>query len=148
LIRVLGQVTADKGGELRSHAVVHRSGIPSLFVDDTINDRGNRVSRERPLSGEQLEQDDRQGEQVAASVDLLAADLLRRHVARRAQQRAIVGELRLGRLGQAEVHDLDLGAANVDQVGRLDVAMHDTGVVRVFQGFGDAGDHVHDVGDR
>ena len=73
--------------------------------------------------------------------DGLAADLLRRHVARRAEEGAGLGQIGLGLLhqfGEAEVehlHHLAEHPAVVEEdVGRLDVAVNHAEAVRLLQG--------------
>ena len=79
-----------------------------------------------PLARGQLEQDDADGEDVAAAIDRRAPALLGRHVADLALERA--GErlhFARRRLGDAEVDDLDAAVEADDDVLRRDVAVHD-----------------------
>ena len=70
---------------------------------------------------------------VGALVDLLAEDLLGRHVFWRADHVAGLRELRVAlllRRGDAEVHDLDQALLVDQHVGGLQVAVDDAGLVR------------------
>ena len=75
---------------------------------------------------------------VGAPVDLLALDLLGRHIRGRADDLPGARQLRVagggGELGQAEVDQLRrlavLGVGREQDVGRLEIAMHDAGGVR------------------
>ena len=91
---------------------------------------------ERRTAGEHLVENRAEAEEVGPGVDGFAADLLRRHVAGRADHRPGLG---LGRraagrcrlvarpreLGDAEVEDLDPPVARDEQVVGLQVAMDD-----------------------
>ena len=78
---------------------------------------------------------------VRARVELLGANLLGRHVERRADERAARGHLvellGVAQLGQAEVEHLDhvvpVARARHQQVLRLQIAMHDARLVRLRQ---------------
>src|SRR4029079_1175394 len=85
-----------------------------------------------PPAGEDLEQDQAEGVDVALRRRRLAGQQLRRHVLRRAgERRAAVG----GRGGDPEVGDADVAVAVEHDVGRLEVAVNDAALVRG----GDAG---------
>ena len=76
------------------------------------------------LAGEQLVEHQAERVDVAPDRDLLARQLLRRHVGRRAG--ADLGAVdRLGEAGQPEVGDLGLAAAVDHHVGRLEIAVQD-----------------------
>ena len=112
------------------------------------------VGAERHLAGQALVKEHAQRPDVGAMVQvLLAARLLGRHVERRSEQQAGVGQTiagvpfvaaRLDRLRDAEVDDLDeVGVAALDQVDVLgfDVAVEDPLGVRGAERAGDlAGD--------
>ena len=109
-------------------------------------DRGQGIARraaiEGTLGGEHLVDHAAEREDVARRSGGLAADLLGRHVADRSQEcpRAGHHRRRLGlvaeaddlRARQAEVEHLDVAGRLEENVGGLDVAMHD--VVRVRRG--------------
>ena len=107
-----------------------------------------RVAGKRASPGRHLVQHRAEAERVAACVDGLATDLLRRHVGAGAQQRAlarvhrrrvrvVVGSDRLERLGEAEVQHLGMSAWRHDDVLRLDVAVDDAALVRLVERIGD-----------
>src|SRR6266705_1319260 len=97
---------------------------------------------ERELAGEHLEGDDAQGVEVGAGVEWLAADLLRAHELRGAEDDPGGGELRDGRVGAALLREPEVPphgaiAAPVpydqhDVLG-LHVAVHDLQLVGVVQ---------------
>ena len=71
-------------------------------------------------------------------IDLLAPRLLWGHVSHRADRRAGLRDaLRPRELGQAEVEDLDGAALGDEQVGRLDVPMHDACPMRLGEALPD-----------
>ena len=101
-------------------------------------------------AGGELEQQHPEPEDVGAEVDLLAANLLGRHVSRGAQHRPRRGELRGGRgaglriveTGQTEIHELDAGVLGAGVPGAnhvlgLQVAVQDVALVRGGEGAGD-----------
>ena len=111
---------------------------------------------ERQPAGEQLEQDDAHGVEVAAAVDRIAAALLGRHVVGRAAHDARAGDVgRRGvglQLGQAEVDHLDEVAAAAqrleDDVLGLQIAVHDLEVVRFAERVQHLLQHVDDALER
>ena len=114
----------------------------------SLQDRRHRVARrvalERLLAGEQLVEDRAEGEDVRAVVDRQPADLLGRHVAHRAHDRAglgvaaagarrrarLLGRSRVDALGQAEVEDLDVAVVRHEDVLGLQVPVDDALAVR------------------
>ena len=116
-------------------------------------------AREGVRARGELEQQHPEGEDVGAEVDRLAADLLGRHVARRAHHRPRRGELRgrrgaglgVAEAGQPEVDDLDAGVLdagvpNADHVLGLQVAVKDVALVGGGEGAGDGDRGVEEVG--
>ena len=84
----------------------------------------SRLADEQPLAGEELVEHDADREDVAAPVDRQPAHLLGRHVAELALQDSGLGRRRLaGRLGDAEVDELDLALVADEHVLRRDVAV-------------------------
>ncbi len=80
-----------------------------------------------------------QAEQVAAVIDHLARRLLGRHVGGRADDRAGLGQMGLVAQGpgQAEIEDLDAPSVTFQpEIGRLDVAVDQSSLVRGGQSFG------------
>ena len=128
------------GGMLR----VHLDRRLRLALDVLVHDGHVVAAVVGRLAGEHLIQDDAERVDVGALVDLLAEDLLGRHVFRRADHVAGLGELRVALLlrgGDAEVHDLDQARVVDQHVGGLQVAVDDAGLVR----HGHAGGDVHRV---
>ena len=96
------------------HLVEHRVGVGAL---------------EGEPSSEHLVEHDAEGEEVGPVVDLLALDLLGRHVVGRAEELPLLGEVRAVEPGDAEVGDLHLVVGGDQDVRRLDVAVdHPVGV--------------------
>ena len=105
-----------------------------------IDDR--RLGVERHAAGQQLVEDDADRVQVRAGVDRLALRLLGREVLRRAHDRARLGHVRGAGAGDAEVGDLDAALVVDEHVLRLEVAVHDTALVREARGAQDLQDDV------
>ncbi len=115
----LGQVS-QRGGECIG------AGVGQLADKDFIEHHAQRV-------------------QVGAAIDLLAARLLRAHVARRAHGKSGLGELGtvVQRLGDTEVRQ-HRGAVGAEQnIRRFDVAVHQPLGMRIAQGRGDLADQGH-----
>jgi hypothetical protein len=109
------------------------------------------VVRQRPR--DELVEEDAEGIHVGAEVDLVgvAARLLRAHVGQRSLHGAGLGvqggdDIRVGHPGQTEVEDLDLERAAAtgalrahphQDVGGLEVAMHDAALMRVVDPLAD-----------
>src|SRR5689334_25374488 len=71
-------------------------------------------------------------------VDVLAKDLLRRHVGECAERRAGLREARVvPELRDAEVHDLDAPVQRQEDVVRLDISMDDAPGMRCVQTLSD-----------
>ena len=114
--------------------------VQDLVPDDPLGGAG-----ERQLAGRHLVEHHAEGEKIGASVQRLATNLLRRHVGDRTHRGAGArqGVIRhggrhlglgvrprfRGQLGEAEVEDLHIAALGDEDVGRLDVAMDDPGLV-------------------
>ena len=80
---------------------------------------------------------------VSAVIELLALHLLGGHIRDRSRNHAGLGRYpEAGELGQTKVEDLDDPAFRDEEVGRLDVAMHDSRVVRFAETAGGLG---HDI---
>ncbi len=113
-----------------------------------LENRVHRLDRRRLLegarAGQQLEDQQADGEQIRSLVGEFAADLLRRHVRRRSDHDAGRGdERRLGAVGvgaqhlleaahvrEAEVENLDPAVGGDEHVVRLEIAMADAALVR------------------
>ena len=124
--------------------------------DDVLEDLAEVVRLGGEDAGEAAVEDEAEGPDVGARVDVLLAErLLRRHVMRRAQQRAGRGEragrgrvsLGRGELGDAEIEHLDArtlarARAREEDVGGLEVAVDDAEGV----GGADRADHGQEDG--
>jgi hypothetical protein len=90
------------------------------------DDARDRPSLEGRAAGENLVEDATRSEDVRASVNAFAANLLRRHVARRSGDQLIERAVfALGWLSQAEIGDLDAILCVNHDVAGLDITMHD-----------------------
>jgi hypothetical protein len=117
-------------------ASAHPGRRDRVLPDVLVGDRDRRVAGERRPAGEQFVQQAAGRVQVAAGIDPLAPGLLRRQVLRGSDHLSRLGHGGLGvahRAGDAEVHDLDVAVAGHHHVARLDVAVHDAGLVAVVQ---------------
>jgi hypothetical protein len=111
------------------------------------------IASERVLPRDGLVQHDAHGPDVRTVVDGLGAEhLLGRHVLRRAQGRLGLRELIAleHHLRDAEVHDLDdgrpAGLHGKEQVGRLEVAVHDSACVGLGHGRASLHDPIDGLG--
>ena len=96
-----------------------------LLLEHLHQDGVHRVGLERLPARQQLVEHRAQREHVGARVGALAADLLGRHVVRRAHDHPGLRHVRGARAREAEVHDLHApGGQDVD-VRRLQVAVDD-----------------------
>ena len=101
-----------------------------------VGDRDGGIAGERRPPGEQLVHQAARGVQVTAGVHPLAARLLRGKVLRGADDLRGLGHRGLvvaHRPGDAEVHHLDVAVTGDHDVARLDVPVHDAGLVTVIQ---------------
>jgi hypothetical protein len=117
---------------------------------------------ERVAPGRHLVEDHAEREDVGAVVDRLPLRLLRRHVGDGAEKLALprqcvftaaillcsISGCLAGRLREAEVEDLDLLLAAHQDVGWLEVAVHDATLVRDSEGIGQGDRHLHEAGKR
>ena len=140
--RLLGQCALHHRVPARNQRGVERRRRRCLLVQQLVHHGGHRAG-ERLLAGQQLVQHDAAREQVGASVDRLAEQLLGRHVARRADHRAGLREIRRVEPRDAEVGHLDLAVVLQKHVARLDVAVHDAALVRMLQRGQHGAHHAH-----
>jgi hypothetical protein len=140
-----GHVGGAARGVLLEHAgheriepwidVVAELADPWCFLEQDLGeDRDERVGHERGATHQALEDHAAQREHVGAGVELgVAARLLGRHVARGPDRHAYLGRIErgLGEAGHPEVEHLHPSqiAAREEEVGRLDVAVHDAAAV-------------------
>ena len=110
-----------------------------LVVQHRVGDLLQRLALEGAPLREQLVQHDAEREHIGAAIGRVLPQLLGRHVQRRAGDR-VVGQriVLIGHARDAEVEHARLRAADHEDVGRLDVAMHHALVVRIGQRIGDA----------
>ena len=112
-------------------------------MGDAVEDGHEVLGVKRPPAGEQLVEEAADGKEIAAAVDLRAPDLFGGHVVGSTDDVARPRHRSRRQTGDAEVHDLH-GAVGVEEdVGRLDVAMDDSRLVRAVQ----ACEHARDDGD-
>ena len=120
--RVLGQRALDESGVLRRD-VLRRRGR----VEVRPHGRGIAVAHERRVAGERVNEHAAERVHVGTGVDALAADLLRRGVAERADPRAAAAEPAVGAerqlLGETEVGQVGVVLLAEQDVRRFDVAM-------------------------
>ena len=131
------QAAQDDLHQIIGQVRVKLPGIFGLFVDSQIHGLQSGFRFERYLSRHHLVEDQTQGVEVAAVVHGTRQRLFRRHVAGRAQKLAAQGHLggiRLQRLGQAKVGNVNLPGLVEQNVLRLQVAVNHAFGVRGFQG--------------
>ena len=120
-------------GDLARHLRVRFVERLSLALHVLVHDRHVVAAAVGRVAGQHLVHDDAEAVDVGALVDLLAEDLLGRHVFRRADDVARLRELRVAALrggGDAEVHDLEQPRVVDQDVRGLQVAMDDALLVR------------------
>ncbi len=135
---VLGQGPfEDADAAVRCSGREGREGL-RVAVDDSVGQRVLVRAVERKRPGQHLVEDDAEGPDVGAGVDVLAAELFGRHVGDGADGPALAGQAGLSRdLGQPEVgHPGDAFLGDED-VGRLDVPVDDAVGVGGGQAVGD-----------
>jgi hypothetical protein len=109
-------------------------------VEQDLEDLALRPARDGALARQALVQDGAERENVRAGVDLLAAELFRRHVLQRAHDAARLRlEIGLGHLRESEVEQLDVlglfeAAVVEEDVVRFQVAMDDPDFVGAPEG--------------
>ena len=150
-----GRILLEQPEDRRLQAFRRRGVVPRprRLVQDRVRDRDGRAALERHPARHHLVHHDAEREEVAARVDGLAEQLLRRHVRQRSESHPFARQLRLrslgggsGRqtLGEPEVEDLHFVSRRQNDVAALDVAVEDPRSVRLFQRRGDLpGDRDH-----
>jgi hypothetical protein len=140
---IFGQHLRDQRVEILGHLGPQRAHPRRLAEQDLGQERGRAVTLERGRAGEAQVQHAAEREHVRARVDRgVGARLLRRHVARGADQDAGLGEGRAAlALRDPEIDHLDLidPAAGEEEVAGLEIAVDDPAGVGGAEGGGDAG---------
>ena len=142
----------------QGHLVLERGQLRGLILEDGGNGVGNGFAVEGALAAEHFVKNGAEAEQVAALVHRFAADLLRRHVAGRAQHHShdggqsvgvAAGHLRRARqLSHAKIQDFYPALAGNKQVLRLEIAMHEVLLVRCHQAARNLRRKIHGGADR
>ena len=143
LVRVLGHRTFDHGVDRRRQVGNERPCRRRRARHVRIDDRRLVLLLERDMAGEHLVEHAAGGVHVRAGVDALSLELFRGGVVERPDERAHpCAPWAARRLGEAEVGEVDLLAialAREQDVGRLDVAVHESVRVRGIEGGGQLG---------
>jgi hypothetical protein len=128
------EALVDDVCELAWNLGIHGSRTLVLLETDLVHRRFALVLDEGLLARDHLIEHDTEGEDVAARVELVAENLLGRHVRGRADASACFGEIAEIRVARdAEVHHLHAAGSRDHDVCGLDVAMHDAAVVHVVE---------------
>jgi hypothetical protein len=124
-VAVPGERSVDDGLELGRDAAVDLRDRRYLRGLDLMEDLDLGVAREQALRSEQLPQDDPDGKDVGAAVDVFPQCRLGRQVGELSLDDARFAPLELGAgLGQSEVDDLHFAVLRDEHVGWGHVAMH------------------------
>src|SRR6266702_3817771 len=125
LARVLSHRLVQESDQGRRQGRAELQDIRRMLIGDPVHELRHRVSLERQFAANKLVKAYRQREQIAAPVDLLALELLRRHVGRRTEHHSGFGLGRIRNAGNSEIGHLDGVALRlVHDVGRLHVSVH------------------------
>ena len=164
LRRVLGDSPRNHVVDERRHAGNRRGDRRRVARQDGRNQAGLAGAAERRLAGEHLVEHGAERKDVGPGIHLTSLELFRRHVLEGAENGSLAGEQRgrrrglanrerqRRRLGQPEVEQLDQrrrrGARGADEedIGRLEIAMHDAAAVSPVERLGDR--HRHPEGRR
>ncbi len=146
LVGAFGERLAHDGVHRGRQLNVERGGRQRLFLEYLLHGRGRR-SGKRPLAGQELVEDDPGREQVGASIHRQAHDLLGRHVARRAHDRAHLRQVRGFDVGNPEIGNLHRAVRQQEDVRRFDVAVDDALTMRIPERVEDLPHDPHDIGD-
>ena len=156
IVQALGQGLANDGVQASRHLLAVL--VPALEAPVAHHEKHVEVvgRGEQPLAHQHLGQHDADREDVTTPVEIAARDLLGRHVAVLALERAGLGlGLALLRVRNPEVAQLHVPAPGDEDVGRRDVAMDEVhglalgvvGVVGVVEGVENFRRHEHADGD-
>ena len=143
---VLGERTPQGGGDRLGDAGVDGRHIGRVLVHDLEHEAG-ALALEGRAAGQHLVGDDGEGVDVGGGGEVLAAHLLRGHVAWRAHGEAGHGEAGgVEGAGDAEVGEGGATAGVDDDVAGLDVAVDHALSVGVVEGAGELGDDAAGLG--
>ncbi len=169
------KVGADVGGVLIAEVAIFLEALADDFfesgreigieakrrdgssIEDFFEDDAGGFAVEGKLAGGHFVEDDGEGEEIGASVEIFGADLFGGHVGYGADGGAGAGEMLrvgdgrdsiailgwlgagvgVGLFGEAEVEDFGVAAAGDEDVGRFYVAMDDAGGVSGVESVGD-----------
>ena len=156
-IRLLGQRLHHKIGQRRRHVGIHFAHRPRSVGQQTGQHGHDILALERQRAGQHSVQHCSQAEQIAARIDLLAARLLRRHVAGSAENGAELRQRPLAltvRASQTEIEELHPGPriARIvlrfqPDVAGLDVAVDQLALVGGRQSLGNLPAKANRLGD-
>ena len=141
LLRVLGQRALDHGVERGRDLGDEVGRLRRRLGQVRPEARLVAVAAERHDAGEREEQQAAERVDVRAGVDALAADLLRRDIVERPDPVAGLGRAGHAQrvLGQPEVGQIDVVLGGQEDIGGLDVAVHQTGRVGLVERRADLG---------
>jgi hypothetical protein len=148
---LLGQHAREQRFERLGNVGIELARRRRIFGEDAREHRAPVFGGKRRAPGQALEQHTAEREDIGARIDVaLAARLLRRHVAGRAEQAAGDGDGVEPVARHAKVEHLDRAevAADEKQVARLDVAMHHPARMGGADGVGGVGHQAHRLGER
>ena len=140
--RLLLQATLDYPRQRGWNLSASFRNFRRLFFEYRAHSIGWRAALKCALSGKHFVEDRAQTEDVAARIDLLAAQLLGSHVAHSAHDGAglrsqcghgVLTGIAANQLGQPEVEDLDYAVAGDKQVFWFKVAMNDSAIMSCSQ---------------
>ncbi len=148
LLRVLGEHPPDERVERSRRVGPELGDLRRLLEEDFPEDGHDVLAAEGRDAGEALEEHAPERKDVRASVERgPAARLLGRHVAGRPDEHSSGREVQClsHHPGDAEIEHLDAAdvAADQEEVGRLEIAMHDPLRVHRGEDLGDAGEELH-----
>ncbi len=152
LSRILRQRAAENRLERFGSAEWQRGWMGARYVRNQVV---VRCATKRCFASEHLIENRAEAKDICTGVHGCATSLLRRHIARRAQNRSrcrvvvsIATGQPLGKLRDAEVDHFHPSIGTDNDVLRLDVAMNDAGSVCRFQRLRDLDDDIESLGAR
>ena len=134
LVRISLKALRDDLPHCDWNCAVETRNWNGAFVNAFQQTGQRRLCFERHRPGQQLKEDQTDGEQVGPLVDSPAHRLLGRHVLHGAEHSAGLGHsIGFERAGKSEVHDQDSPLRIAHDVARLQIAMNDAFAVGSFQ---------------